>query len=216
MQILSIKLKTTITSIIMILLMTSVILFAMPTPAAKAQLTQVGAPTYTPWATSIPTGAKPSITLATSAFMSVNPSPVGLGQTLLVNLWLEPPAQTNRFFSGYTVTITKPDGTTETIGPLNSYQGDATAWFNYIPTQVGTWTFVFNFAGNYFPNGTYFNGKVYNSAADIPPALLVGMSSFGAPIYLDSAYYQPSQSPVTTITVQQNMVAFIPCCTIAN
>ena len=200
------KLNTNSTVILLILLMASVMLIALPN-TAKAQVTNIGAPTYTPWQTSIPQGATASVTLATTAFMSITPTPVGLGQTLLVNLWLEPPAQTNRFFSGFSVTITKPDGTTETVGPLNSYQGDATAWFNYVPDQVGTWKFVFNFAGNYFPNGTYFNGKVYNSVADIGP---YAASSFGGPIYLDSAFYQSSQSPVTTITVQQNQVASWP------
>jgi hypothetical protein len=207
------KLLTNSASIILVLLMASVMIFAVPPQTVKAQtqgLGQVGPPQYQPWQTSPPTGVTPSFITATSVFMSVNPTPVGIGQSLLVNIWLEPPMQTNRFVSGYTVTITEPNGQTDTVGPINSYQGDATAWFTYIPDQVGTWKFVANFAGNYFPNGTYFNGKVYNSAADIPPALLVGMSSFGAPIYLNSAYYQPSQSPVTTITVQQAMVASFP------
>jgi hypothetical protein len=142
--------------------------------------------------------------------MSVSPNPIGLGQNFLINLWLEPPSHYTRFFSGYSVTITKPDGTTQVLGPYNSYQGDATEWLSYTADQVGNWSFQFNFAGNYFPNGTYFNGKVYNSQAEIPPALLVGISSFGGPYYLDSAYYQPSQSPVTTINVQQDMVASFP------
>ncbi len=96
---LSTKQKTNSASIILILLMASVILFAIPFPA-KADVSQVGAPTYTPWQTTIPQGSTASITLATSSFMSATPSPIGLGQTLLVNLWLEPPAQPNRFFSG--------------------------------------------------------------------------------------------------------------------
>ncbi len=206
---LSTKQKTNSTSIILVLLIASAILFTIPLPA-KADVTSIGAPTYAPWQTTIPQGSTASITIATSSFMSVTPYPVGIGQTLLVNMWLEPPAQTNRFFSGYSVTITKPDGTKQTVGPLNSYQGDATAWFTFVPDQVGAWTFVFNFAGNYFPNGTYFNGAVYNKASDIPASLLLGVSSFGNPIYLDSAYYQPSQSPVTTVNVQQEVVASFP------
>jgi len=142
--------------------------------------------------------------------MSISPNPIGLGQNFLINLWLEPPSHYTRFFSGYSVTITKPDGTAQVLGPYNSYQGDATEWLSYTADQVGNWSFQFNFAGNYFPNGTYFNGQVYSSTAAIPPALLVGISSFGGPYYLDSAYYQPSQSPVTTVNVQQDMVASFP------
>jgi hypothetical protein len=210
MQLFSEKSKSKTTAIILVLLMASVILFATSSSPAKAQLQQAGSPSYTPWQTSVPAGKTASITIPTQAFMSVTPSPIGLGQTLLINLWLEPPSHTNRFFSGYSVSVTKPDGTKETLGPYNSYQGDATEWLTYNVNQVGTWSFQFNFAGNYFPNGTYFNGKVYNSQADIPAASLVGISSFGSPIYIDSAYYQPSQSPVTTINVTQNMVASFP------
>jgi hypothetical protein len=200
------KKKTNTTAIILAALMTSVMLFAMAAPA-NAGVTNIGAPTYTPWQTSVPAGATASVTIATEAFMSVTPSPVGVGQTLLVNLWLEPASHFQRFFSGYTVTITKPDSTVETVGPLNSYQGDTTAWFNYVPETVGEYKFVFNFAGNYFPAGYYFNGIVYPSIAAIGP-YTAGM--FNAPTYLDSAFYQASHSPTTTVTVQSAMVASWP------
>ena len=32
---------------------------------------------------------------------------------------------------GYSVTFTKPDGTTDTVSNLNSYVADGTSWFNY-------------------------------------------------------------------------------------
>jgi hypothetical protein len=202
----SLNKKTNTTAILLAVLMTSVMLLAMAAPAS-AGVTTIGAPTYTPWATSVPAGETASFTTATEAFMSVTPTPIGVGQTLLVNLWLEPPSHYQRFFSGYTVTVTKPDGTTDTVGPLNSYQGDATAWFNYVPETVGEYKFVFNFAGNYFPAGIYFNGKVYPSIAAIGPYTA---STFSQPANLSSAFYQASQSPVTTIVVQSEMVASWP------
>ena len=52
--------------------------------------------------------------------------------------------------------------------------------------------------------GTYFNGKVYNNVAAIGPYTA---TMFGAPIYLDSAYYKPSECPVVTLTVQNETVA---------
>ena len=199
--------KTNTTAIILAVLLTSVMLFAMAAPAQAQDQPHGGAPQLTPWATSVPAGTTASFTTATSSFMSVNPNPIGVGQPLLVNLWLEPPLQFQRFFSGYTVTITKPDGTTTTVGPVNSYQGDATAWFNYVPETVGQYKFAFSFAGNFFPAGYYFNGRVYPSIAAIGP-YTAGM--FIAPTYLDSAFYQASQSPTTTITVQSDMVASWP------
>ena len=202
------------TATILALLMISVVLLATPNVStAKAQLTADGVTavggmvTLPAWATTVPTGVTPQSTVATEAFISVTPSPVGVNQMLLVNTWMEPPMQTNRFYSSYTVTITKPNGTSETVGPFNSYQGDATAWFNYVPTQVGNYTFEFNFGGAYFPAGYYYNGAVYPSIAAIGPYT---PSSFGNPVYIGSGYYEPASSPITTVSVQQNYVSGWP------
>jgi hypothetical protein len=62
-------------------------------------------------------------------------------------MWLTPPSDENRYGAGYTVTITKPDGTTVTVGPLNSYVADGTAWFEYVVDKVGTWKLKFDFPG---------------------------------------------------------------------
>ncbi len=197
---------------IVILLIASAILIVAPqtVQAATAEITG-GAPVLPEWGTEVPDGVIPSVTVETTAFMSVTPNPVGVGQTVLVNLWLEPATHYSRYHSGFTVTITKPDGTTEVAGPLNSYQGDATAWFNYVVDQEGNYSFLFEVAGNYFPAGYYYNGKVYDSIAEIleiePNA---AFSSFSGPAYLDSAYYEPSESPITTITVQAEQVSSWP------
>jgi hypothetical protein len=60
--------------------------------------------------------------------------------------------------TGYTLTITKPDGTTETkkwdvVSDTTSIQ-----YYSYIPTQVGTYTMKFDYAGQtYTWSGTYQN-----------------------------------------------------------
>jgi hypothetical protein len=200
------KKKTSLTMTILLLLITSMMLAVIPAKT-EAQVTQTGAPKLTPWQNTVPPGVTVNTTVTPLAFMSVTPTPVGIGQTLLVNLWLDPPINTNRFYSGYTVTITKPNGNNETIGPLNSFQGDSTTWFTYTPDQVGTWKFQFSFLGDYFPAGWYFNGAVYASQSQIPPYT---PSMFVYPTYIESSYYQPAQSPVTTITVQQEPVAGWP------
>ena len=210
MQIFSEKSKSKTTAIVLVLLMASVILFATSSSPAKAQTTpsevsQLGGMLTLPaWATTVPTGVTVNTTVTTTAYMSVTPTPIGQGQTLLVNLWMEPPSNTNRFFSGYTVTITKPDKTTETVGPLDSYQGDATAFFDYVPDQVGNYTFQFSFPGNYYPAGYYFNGVVYSSMAAIQAsptaaaalaAINPAFLAFSGPANLQSAYYQPASKP---------------------
>jgi hypothetical protein len=200
-------LKTTkniqkILAISTIMLLTATILLAVQ--PVQADVETIGAPDLQDWSTTIPEGVTPSIQIATRSYISLSPNPIGVGQSLLVNLWLEPPSQYNRYFSGFSVEITKPDGTTDSVGPLNSYQGDATAWFTYNVDQAGDWEFKFKFAGNYFPAGVYFNGKVYNNTAEIGPYTA---TMFGAPIFLDSAYYKSSESPVVKVTVLNETVA---------
>ncbi len=196
----TIQRKTIFTATILVLLLSSI---ALTTTPSKAALSQQGAPTLPSWQTTVPQDVTVSTTITPLAFMSVSPNPIGIGQTILVNLWMDPPINTNRFYSGYSVTITKPDGNIETVGPMNSYQGDSTTWFNYIADQVGTWKFQFNFAGNYFPAGWYFNGSLYASQSQIPPYI---PGPFTAPINLASSYYEPTKSEVTTLTVQQQPV----------
>jgi outer membrane protein assembly factor BamB len=88
----------------------------------------------------------------TAAYMSVEPNPIGVGQQVSVNLWLlpAPPTSADRYH-GLTVQITKPNGSTQTIGPLvTSSQG--TCNFIYEPDQVGIWYFQFSYLGETIRN----------------------------------------------------------------
>jgi len=89
----------------------------------------------------------------TYPYLSVFPNPVGVGDNVVVGMSVQPlqPASYD-FYQGYSVTITKPDGTTETKGPFTS---DATGstWFNYQPTQVGTYSLKFSYPGQIMSNG---------------------------------------------------------------
>jgi hypothetical protein len=99
----------------------------------------------------LPSGVIPDGTAATTSYLSVSPSLLGLTQPVLVNMWIQPPPNAVRSLKDYTVTFTKPDKTTEVIGPLNSYPADSTSWFTYIPDQTGDWSAVFTFPGEYLP-----------------------------------------------------------------
>ncbi len=166
--------------------MASVTLFALPvqaqSPTSSITANYTGGP--------LPAGVTPDLSLDTIPYLSISPNPIGVGEQLLVNLWVQPALQVNRAHTGYTVTFTKPDGTTTTVGPMNSYCGDTTAWFEYVVDQVGTWKVKFNFAGDYYPAGYYYNGR-YPSLAAIGPYTV---SAFGGPILLGSAYYKPSST----------------------
>ena len=96
---------------------------------------------------------------------------------------------------GYKVIIEKPDGTTEDV-TMNSYVADATAWFEYIPNQVGTYRLKFESPGTYIPKGVY---------VDRPGVLNSGNYTLSY-----SVYYKPSSTDWQNLTVQADMVASWP------
>ena len=98
-------------------------------------------------------------TVPTHAFISVAPNPIGVGQQVYIDMWLievHPIAYSNMpsgvyqpsqyLWQSYTVLVTKPDGTTQTLGP---YQASpiSTVDIQYAVTQTGTYTFKFSFPG---------------------------------------------------------------------
>lgn len=92
--------------------------------------------------------------IPTDAFLSVTPNPVGLGQYVVVSFWITPPppwdgnwAHPPIPYEGYTVTITKPGGTTETKGPFTSF-GSGSMYFTYTPATLGTYSAKFSFPGD--------------------------------------------------------------------
>ncbi|MEM2098891.1 MAG: PQQ-binding-like beta-propeller repeat protein [Candidatus Bathyarchaeia archaeon] len=128
----------------------------------------------------------------TTAYLSFRPNPIGLGQPLLINIWITPATHVARNLGNYTVIITKPDGSKDLIGPIDSFKGDATAWLEYIPDQVGSWKIKFEFLGWHFPEE------------------YVAATMFSAAGTLDAAYYKPSSSPERELIVQQEQVISWP------
>jgi len=140
-------------------------------------------------------GVVPDITIETWALLSVRPSPVGVGQPILVNLETQPAPGVNRLHQDYTVKITTPGGgTVERV--LESYPDDGTMWFEYVPTEVGTYTFVFEFLGTYFPAGRYNDGVG-------PPAETI---ESGGTLFTESVYFEPFTTPARTVEVQEDIV----------
>ena len=93
----------------------------------------------------------PPLTISTYAYLNVAPNPVGIGQTAYLNFWLDkvPPTSHGSYgnmWHNMTVTMTKPDGTTEILGPLNSDAAGGT-WTQFVADQVGTYKFVGHFPG---------------------------------------------------------------------
>ncbi len=86
----------------------------------------------------------------TSAFISITPNPVGVGQGAQIRLFLSVfPPNATLFYHGFQYTITMPDGTTRTSGPFTSDSNGAYD-FQFIPSIVGTYTIQFKFPGQTF------------------------------------------------------------------
>ncbi len=103
-------------------------------------------------------------TVTTYAYVAANPNPVGVNQQVVVNTWVEPlqPSAFD-FFHEMKVTITHPDGTTETKGPFTStVVGSYT--FVYTPTTTGTYTFQLT-----YPGETFADANIAYSASTSPP-----------------------------------------------
>jgi hypothetical protein len=133
----------------------------------------------------------PAWTIPTYAYIVASPDPVGVGGTAFVVMWLNWPPPTaggsgGDRWTGYTVTITKPDGTTESKGPFSS-EATSAAFFLYTPTQIGTYTFNFKFPGQV--------ASLYN-----PTSGEAGTAS----AFVNDTYLPSSAS--TTLVVQQDPV----------
>jgi len=184
------KSKTKLTAIfVMVLLSTSA--FMMLTTPLQAQTP--GTEGYYPSVSGPkPAGANVTWTFSPLARLAFSPNPIGVNQIFIINIWVTPPPSAERYMKDYQVVITKPDGTSNTV-TIDSYVADGTAWFPYLADQVGEWKLQFFFKGQYNPPGWYNDGTY-------------ATESFSGAMWYDGDYYNPCNTPVQTLTVQEAFV----------
>ena len=193
--------------IVIAILIASITLTAVTIAPAKAQTgISIGTPSVPTTGGPVPNGVTPSQSIPTIAYMSFSPNPIGVGQSLLVNIWTQPAVQVNRGRTGYSVIITKPDGTAETVGPMVSFQGDTTAYFSYIPDTPGNYTLQFFYAGDYYPAGYYFQGQLTNTSQINNIVVSAGTTANAGFNATTDCYYMPSQTTTLPLVVQQSPV----------
>ena len=95
---------------------------------------------------------------------SVPADKIGQGDAIYVVGWLTPPRELRSIFQDLTFTITKPDGTTETV--VKDSDSPATASFGYICDQVGTYSVVLNHLGDRFHTASTSTPHTWISEAD--------------------------------------------------
>ena len=111
----------------------------------------------------------PAWNIPTYAYINVAPNPIGVGQTLLVYMWLDcvfgaaggasATVGTNGYtasaallsndyrFHNYELTITSPSGTKNTITFADITDPTSSQSYHFTPTAVGTYTLNFTFPG---------------------------------------------------------------------
>ncbi len=169
----------TLSAIALILILTFSALMAF-IPAANAHTPAWNVPTY--------------------AYVNAAPSPIGVGQTALIVMWIDkiPPTAGGTGglrWTNFTLTITAPDGTITHLGPFISADTSSTNTF-FAPTQTGTYTILFNFPGQV----STLTGPP--GATGFPPS--IGTTT-AAQIATVGDFYMAS-SATTTLTVQQQPI----------
>jgi hypothetical protein len=93
------------------------------------------------------------------------PNPVGVGQQTLLKCGISEAAPSASYgWTGITITVTKPDGTTETLGPFTTDSTGST-YTLYTPNQVGNYTITTNFPNNTFPITATVSGRTQPTQA---------------------------------------------------
>jgi hypothetical protein len=130
----------------------------------------------------------PAWNVASYAFINAAPDPVGVGQTVTIGfgLTMPPPTANGPYGDKYqnlTLTITKPDGTSETLGPYTSDDTGGT-YAIFTPDVVGTYKFQMTYPGQ----------------------TLVGTPTGNSNPAFVGDYIEPCTSDVVTLTVQDELV----------
>jgi outer membrane protein assembly factor BamB len=137
---------------------TMIALFLISTMSASVVLTQTATAHTSTW------------NIPSFAYVVAQPNPVGVGQRVMIYMWVDIPmpsaALTNDIRRhDYTLTITKPDGQKETENWPIIDDPTGIQFFPYSPTQVGTYTLDFEYAGQVYTwSGTY-QGDTFETAS---------------------------------------------------
>jgi hypothetical protein len=145
----------------------------------------------------------PKWTFPTWTYVAVTNNPIGVNQEVPIVYWSDkyPPTAVGGFGDRWTFTVevTKPDGSKETLGPFTS-DPIGTGWVVYTPTQVGTYTIVAKMAehtltGLPYPPGT---AGLYAGAAYVNDTYLASQSDPLELVVQEDAIQAWQETPLPT------------------
>jgi len=120
---------------------------------------------------------------------------IGVGQTEIIFFWTNavPPTAVGAYGDRWTwtVEVTKPDGSKETLGPWTS-DPIGTGWISYTPDQLGTYTVVAKMADHTI------------TGLPVPP----GGYLYGSEATINDTYRGDTSDPVTFIAQEEQIEAW--------
>ena len=130
---------------------------------------------------------EPVYSKATHAYIGAVPNPIGINQQLLLHVGITDYLNiVSDGWEGLTVTVTAPDGSSETLGPFRTDATGGTGTI-FIPTLTGTYTFQ-----------THFPAQTYNWTT--PPI-------FDPELY-GVIMYEASDSDILEVTVTTEQIEY--------
>jgi hypothetical protein len=136
----------------------------------------------------------PAITSASQfqffPYLTVNPNPIGVNQQATVIFGFTMPTRVPSYYSGWTLSITQPDGTIVTKGPFTSDStGGTNAYFT--PDKTGKYTFQAKYPGG---NVNLTGADNYAVPAATTPAYMLTVQESPIPVWqstpLPTDYWQ--------------------------
>ncbi|MDT8783034.1 MAG: PQQ-like beta-propeller repeat protein [Candidatus Bathyarchaeota archaeon] len=93
--------------------------------------------------------------LKTFPVIDAIPNPVGVGEECLIRAGILQPLASQAYgWTDITVTVVRPDNTTETLGPITT-DSTGVSYVVYIPSQIGTYKLTTNFPEQEMPVNTF-------------------------------------------------------------
>lgn len=136
-----------------------------------------------------------ALTVKTYPLIGVTPNPVGVGQETLILMGITQATASALYgWKGITITVTKPGGGTETLGPFTTDSTGLTG-YTYRPSEVGNYTLQMHFP------------------EQLNPATIGG--GFTNPLPVNSTMLA-SDSIVITLVVQEEPITYFPAYPLPN
>jgi hypothetical protein len=161
-----------------------------------ASMTIVSAAVYPPTGTHVTSYAQ----------INVAPNPIGIGQTVTVNMYLAVPLETSEVPKNMTLYITDPSGNKQTLGP---FTGDTTGgtYYTFVPDKLGNYSIYWYYPGQTLtgtPGPTSWAGLITDPSTSPTEILTVQQEPVERSAYpitpLPTSWWE---SPVTAQNVQE-------------